>query len=30
MTEWVTHRLVGEELERLAGESAAGLIAERR
>jgi GNAT superfamily N-acetyltransferase len=30
MTEWVTHRLVGEELERLAGESAPGLIAERR
>jgi GNAT superfamily N-acetyltransferase len=30
MTEWVTHRLAGAELERLAGESLAGPIAERR
>jgi GNAT superfamily N-acetyltransferase len=30
MNEWVTHRLVGDELERLAGESVAGPIAERR
>jgi GNAT superfamily N-acetyltransferase len=30
MNEWITHRLVGDELEQLAGESAAGLIAERR
>jgi GNAT superfamily N-acetyltransferase len=30
MTEWVTHRLVGEELERLAGEAFAGPIVERR
>ena len=27
MNEWITHRLVGEELERLAGESASGPIA---
>ncbi len=30
MSKWITHRLVGEELERLAGESAGGPIAERR
>jgi GNAT superfamily N-acetyltransferase len=30
MNEWITHRLVGEELERLAGVSDAGPIAERR
>ncbi len=30
MSEWITHRLVGEELERLAGESAGGPIAGRR
>ncbi len=30
MDEWITHRLVGEELERLAGESASGPIAGRR
>ena len=30
MNEWITHRLIGEELERLAGEAAAGPIAERR
>ncbi len=30
MDEWITHRLIGEELERLAGEAAVGPIAERR
>jgi GNAT superfamily N-acetyltransferase len=30
MNEWITHRLIGEELERLAGESAPGPIGERR
>jgi GNAT superfamily N-acetyltransferase len=30
MSEWITHRLVGEELERLAGESDAGPIGGRR
>jgi GNAT superfamily N-acetyltransferase len=30
MGEWITHRLVGEDLERLAGEAAAEPIAERR
>jgi GNAT superfamily N-acetyltransferase len=30
MGEWITHRLVGEQLERLAGEAAAGPSAERR
>ncbi len=30
MNEWITHRLVGDELQRLAGESVAGPIAERR
>jgi GNAT superfamily N-acetyltransferase len=30
MNEWITHRLVGEDLERLAGAAAAGPIAERR
>ncbi len=30
MREWITHRLVGEELERLARESPAGPIGERR
>ena len=30
MNEWITHRLVGDELQRLAGESDAGPIAERR
>jgi GNAT superfamily N-acetyltransferase len=30
MNEWITHRLVGEELERLAGEAAGGPIVGRR
>lgn len=30
MNEWITHRLVGEKLERLAGESASGPTSERR
>jgi GNAT superfamily N-acetyltransferase len=30
MNEWITHRLVGEDLELLAGEAAAGPVAERR
>jgi hypothetical protein len=30
MNEWITHRLVGEDLARLAGEAAAGPVAERR
>jgi GNAT superfamily N-acetyltransferase len=30
MNEWITHRLVGEQLERLAGEAVAGPIVERR
>jgi GNAT superfamily N-acetyltransferase len=30
MNEWITHRLVGDQLERLAGEAAAGPTAERR
>jgi GNAT superfamily N-acetyltransferase len=30
MSEWITHRLVGEELQRLAGEATPGPIGERR